>query len=287
MKSFKKILAAVLFIAAGVLAVVAVQRYLKEKNAGKEYEDIREAVVKDDADISTENADDESSDDSDEQAEVTPTEKPNVVKPGTTIPSFPTPTPVPEKEVPIDFTELTKRCPDAYAWIRIPDTNVDYPIVQHPTDNSYYLNHSAEGGYKFAGAIYTENYNTKDFTDPNTVIYGHNMKNGSMFETLHKFSDKAFFDEHKEFEIYLPDKVLTYRVFAAYVYDDRHLLKAFDFSDPEVFRMYLRDIQFMRGMGYNVDTEPELTADDRIVTLSTCNSNSSQRYLVQGVLLSN
>jgi sortase B len=148
------------------------------------------------------------------------------------------------------------------------------------------LDHNPYGKYEFAGSIFTEDYNTKDFTDPNTVIYGHNMKNGSMFQNLHLFEDKTFMEEHPTFEIYLPDRILTYQVFAAYNYDDRHLMKAFDFTDSEVFRLYLQEILNQRSMSANIDHDVEVTNEDRIVTLSTCNGIDDQRYLVQGVLLS-
>ena len=183
-------------------------------------------------------------------------------------------------------TQIIEECPDCYAWIRIPDTNIDYPIVQSPSDNTFYLDHNSYGDYEYAGAIFTENLNAKDFTDPNTVIYGHNMKNGSMFQNLHLFEDRAFMEEHPTFEIYLPDKILTYQVFAAYNYDDRHLLQSFDFKDSRLFELYLEEIRNQRSMSANIDAEVAVTAEDKIVTLSTCNGINDQRYLVQGVLLS-
>jgi sortase B len=158
--------------------------------------------------------------------------------------------------------------------------------VQSPSDNTFYLDHNSYGDYEYAGAIFTENLNAKDFTDPNTVIYGHNMKNGSMFQNLHLFEDRAFMEEHPTFEIYLPDKILTYQVFAAYNYDDRHLLQSFDFKDSRLFELYLEEIRNQRSMSANIDAEVAVTAEDKIVTLSTCNGINDQRYLVQGVLLS-
>ena len=89
--------------------------------------------------------------------------------------------------IPVKFGELQSVNPDVYAWITVPGTEIDYPILQHPSDNSYYLMHNIDGSYGYPGCIYTENLNSKDFTDNNTVIYGHNMKNGSMFAQLHKF----------------------------------------------------------------------------------------------------
>ena len=189
-------------------------------------------------------------------------------------------------ECPVDFDQIMEECPDCYAWIRIPDTNIDYPIVQSPTDNTFYLDHNSYGDYEYAGAIFTENLNAKDFSDPNTVIYGHNMKNGSMFQNLHLFEDRAFMEEHSTFEVYLPDRILTYQVFAAYNYDDRHLLQSFDFKDSRVFELYLEEIKNQRSMSANIDADVAVTSEDKIVTLSTCNGINDQRYLVQGVLLS-
>ena len=169
----------------------------------------------------------------------------------------------------------------------MPGTKVDYPILQHDSDNSYYLNHDIDGKEDIAGAIFTENYNRKDFTDPNTVIYGHNMKNGSMFRTLHNYSDRSFFDENRDITIYMPDKILHYKIFAAYLYDSRHLLLNFDFQDPQVFAGYLEDVRSMRDMNSFVDTSMEVTAEDRIITLSTCYAGmADRRYLVQAVLVS-
>ena len=189
-------------------------------------------------------------------------------------------------ECPVDFDQITEECPDCYAWIRIPDTNIDYPVVQSPSDNAFYLDHNSYGDYEYGGAIFTENLNAKDFSDPNTVIYGHNMKNGSMFQNLHLFEDRAFMEEHSTFEVYLPDRILTYQVFAAYNYDDRHLLQSFDFKDSRVFELYLEEIKNQRSMSANIDADVAVTSEDKIVTLSTCNGINDQRYLVQGVLLS-
>lgn len=189
-------------------------------------------------------------------------------------------------EVPIDFESLTAEYPDIYAWIYIPGTNVNYPILQREGDNSYYLNHTYEGKRRSEGAIYTEDYNTKDFSDPNTVIYGHNMKNGSMFQTLHKYKNRQFFMEHPDLYIYQEGRILKYRIFAAYVYDSRHLMKSFDFDDELIFRIYLNSVLTKKEMSSNIDTDVSVTTEDKIITLSTCNNNDAQRYLVQAVLLS-
>ena len=123
----------------------------------------------------------------------------------------------PPEEGAIDFEYLKTLNEDIYAWITVPGTIIDYPILQHPTDDSYYLHHNLDGSYGYPGCIYTESLNTKDFEDPNTVIYGHNMKAGTMFAELHKFEDGEFFSANDEVVIYLPEKALHYQIFAAYV----------------------------------------------------------------------
>lgn len=187
--------------------------------------------------------------------------------------------------IPVKFEELQAVNPDVYAWITVPGTNIDYPILQHASDNSYYLMHNIDGSYGYPGCIYTENMNSKDFTDNNTVIYGHNMKNGSMFAQLHKYEDPDFFDANREVLIYLPDEVLHYTIFAAHIYDDRHLLYSFDFADPEVYQKYLDSIFSTRDMSANIDKDITVTTDDQIITLVTCiGSQPNNRLLVQAVL---
>lgn len=186
---------------------------------------------------------------------------------------------------PVDFEGLWEINEDVYAWITIPGTGIDYPILQHETDNTYYLNYNIDGSYGYPGCIYTENLNRKDFTDNNTVIYGHNMKNGSMFAALHKFEDETFFKEHEKVYIYTPQRELVYTIFGAYIYDDRHLLYSFDFANPRVYETYLEDIRSMRSMNALFREEAEVTAEDKIITLVTCIGNRpEERLLVQAVL---
>ena len=187
--------------------------------------------------------------------------------------------------IPVKFEELQAVNPDIYAWITVPGTVIDYPILQHASDNTYYLMHNIDGSYGYPGCVYTENMNSKDFTDNNTVIYGHNMKNGSMFAQLHKFEDPDFFNENREVLIYLPDEVLHYTIFAAHIYDDRHLLYSFDFTNPEVYQKYLDSIFSTRDMSANIDKDITVTTDDQIITLVTCiGSQPNNRLLVQAVL---
>ncbi len=278
-----KLAAACLCLAGCVLAGIGIYKYIEEQNAGSEYDRIRNAVVRTGAapETEAEEAGAEETEDSGEDAAKTAAEDTGQDAAETETEDG---EPV---EIPIDFEALWEINPEAYAWITIPGTEIDYPILQSETDNTYYLTHNIEGEESPEGAIFTEDYNSKDFEDPNTVIYGHNMRNGSMFQGLHEYMDRAFFDENREVLIYLPDKILHYEIFAAYLYDDRHLLESFDFEDEDVFEAYLNRIFSIRDMNSFIDTDMEVTAEDKIITLSTCYSNeSNQRYLVQAVLVS-
>ncbi|MDO4743105.1 MAG: class B sortase [bacterium] len=190
---------------------------------------------------------------------------------------------------PIDFDALAKVNTDIYAWITIPNTKVDYPVLQSTDDSDdYYLNHTFEKKYSSAGSIYTQKINSKDFSDPNTLIYGHNMINGSMFNNLHKFRDQQFFNDNEYMYIYTDGHKLTYRIFAAYEYDNRHIMYSFDFSDEQVLTEYFNSCLHPKSITAFVREGVTLGLDDKIVTLSTCvpNGNPKLRYLVQGVLIS-
>lgn len=190
---------------------------------------------------------------------------------------------VPELE--IDFAGLQEVNPDVYAWIYVPDTNIDYPVLQRQEDANYYLERDMEGNRNVAGAIFTQFYNSKDWTDNHTVIYGHNMRNKSMFATLHNFEDSQFFEDHPYVYIYTPEYTLVYQVFGAYEYPDVHLILNYNMNDHDSFGQYLEDVLALDGINMNFDRSLEVTADDRIITLSTCvGGKSTYRYLVQAKL---
>ncbi|MBE5959246.1 MAG: class B sortase [Lachnospiraceae bacterium] len=188
---------------------------------------------------------------------------------------------------PINFKKLKKKNSDIHAWITIPGTDIDYPVAQSSIDEAddFYLNHGIDKKYLFAGTIYTEKKNSIYFTDPVTVLYGHNMLNGTMFAQLHKFKDPKFFKKHDTITIYLPKHILTYKIVSAYVYDDRHILNTFNFNTKKGIKKYIKTVNNPKSITQNVREDFKATVDDRIITLSTCTSVDSQRYLVQGVLI--
>lgn len=194
-------------------------------------------------------------------------------------------------ENPIDFTSLQAQNDEIYAWIKVEDTDVDYPIVQNSSDDEFYLKHKAEDkSWSASGAIYTELVNGKAFKDPVTVIYGHNGYGDTMFTTLHKFEDEEFFNSHPYFYIYTPDRKLTYQVVSAFKYDDRHIMNSFNFADTAVLREFQEYIQNPDSALKNVrtDLDKPITTSSKIVILSTCITNQkSSRYLICGVLTNN
>lgn len=189
-------------------------------------------------------------------------------------------------ESPIDFEELWKTNEEIYAWIQIPGTDIDYPIAQRADDDAYYLNHTVEGTEGLPGSIYTEAINNKDFSDFNTVIYGHNMKNGTMFAGLHKYEDKDFLKENPYVYIYLPDRTLKYQIFAAVVFDDRHMMYSFDYSMTEGRQQFLDEIKGVRTMESSYDENVTVGTDSNIITLATCiGGQPDNRWLVEAVLV--
>ena len=187
---------------------------------------------------------------------------------------------------PVDFASLKEINEDVYAWLQVPNTKIDYPIVQSEITD-YYLRRSIYKKYLLAGCIYTNNVNSKDFTDPVTLVYGHNMRDDTMFNMLHEFEDEKFFNENEYFYIYLPGRKLTYRILSSLKYDNRRITTAFDFSKKDEIESYQYSILNPKYEIFN-SRDFEVTADDKIVTLSTCFANQpSYRYLVNGVLISN
>jgi len=184
----------------------------------------------------------------------------------------------------LDWDALWAENEDIYAWIYIPDTNIDYPVLQHATDNSYYLNYNIDGTKGYPGCIYTENFNSKDFSDNNTVIYGHNMRNGSMFADVHEFKDREFFDNHRYVYIYTPDKIMIYEIFANYVFTNAHILYSFDCFSKEGYEQYI-DMIFDTFVNMGIFREGVTVNEDTpMITMSTCvTGQNEKRLLLQAV----
>ncbi len=192
-------------------------------------------------------------------------------------------------ENPIDFNSLKQQNDDIYAWIKVDDTEVDYPIVQSKDDDEFYLKHSAlDKKWLDSGAIYTQSCNKTDFSDPVTLIYGHNGYKQTMFTTLHKFEKEDFFNSNEYFYIYTPNRKLTYQIVSAFKYDDRHIMNSFDFNNEENLKEFQNIVTNPNSTLKNVRTDLDVPVDknSKIVVLSTCiTGQRSNRFLVCGVLV--
>lgn len=187
---------------------------------------------------------------------------------------------------PVNFTALLKQNPDVCGWIVVEGTPINYPILRSGADKAedFYLDHDLTAREKKAGSIYIQRLNSADFSDANTIIYGHNMMNGSMFGTLKRFRDGNFFNENDDIAIYLPDRVLKYKICSAVLFDDRHILNSFNCNTARGMEAYINTITQSNAWVKNVRQGVELSLDDKLITLSTCTSKDSERYLVVGVL---
>jgi len=189
---------------------------------------------------------------------------------------------------PIDFDKLQKENEHIYAWIDIPEAETSYPILQHTEDDSFYLDHGLDKKYRQAGSIFTEKkYNSKDFNDPVTIIYGHRMKSGDMFGNIQGFySNPENFEKHNMITVYTPEKEFKYKVFAATKYDDRHILGNYNFNNGRMFQVFFKSILSIRDLSANIDKNVELEIGDKVLILSTClKGDFSQRYLVFAKLM--
>ncbi|MEA5013200.1 MAG: class B sortase [Candidatus Limiplasma sp.] len=178
----------------------------------------------------------------------------------------------------IDFRKLRDINQDSVAWVTLEGTVMDYPVVQG-RDNDFYLNHLFTGGSGKAGAIFMEASNTPDFQDRHTILFGHHMRDGSMFATLDKYRDQAFYDEHPTMTLYTPQGDYLVKWFAGRVISPRSFPIAFDSDDA--FLEYVDSAVQASDFVSQVQASPE----DRILTLCTCSYVfDDARYALMGIL---
>ena len=180
---------------------------------------------------------------------------------------------------PIDFTQLLSVNSDIVGWLRIRALDISYPVVQGK-DNDYYLHRTFEKTDNFAGCLFVNSYNMGDFTDQNTIIYGHNMKNGSMFASLEKYKKQAYYEEHPVLYLLTPEKAYRLVVFAGFV----------TASDSDVYTLQFGDAGRQDWIDRakrqsDFQTDVQVREDEPVVTLSTCDyTYEDARYVVLGVL---
>ena len=207
----------------------------------------------------------------------------------TTVSSQITTTTVPYTS-PVDFKTLQEKNADIYGWIRIDGTPVDYPIVQSATDDSFYLDHDSDKHYNINGAVFSEHmYNSTDFSDAVTVLYGHNMASGEMFgEFQSLYWDREFLLENDDITVYLPDRELHFQIFAALPFSRMHLLHYYHKEKKSEFELLIDDIYETRKLSAVLIEERRPEYGDQVLVLSTCLSGDNRyRYLVMGVCKNN
>ena len=178
---------------------------------------------------------------------------------------------------------LKAQYPDFAGWIVIPDTHVNYPIMHHG-DNEYYLTHTYEGKANSCGAIFMEAVNLPDFTDTNTTLHGHNMRNGTMFHDLLQYRKQAFLDAHPYVYVILPTgELLQYAVFSAYATEADADYRSIGFGSAAEETAYWSTL---KGRSTEVTNDVMPVAGDQVLTLSTCAYDfDDARYAVHAVLL--
>lgn len=266
--NFYKILCAVLVVVLVIVIAAMWYRNYTQNKAGDIYKDLQSQVNSASPNVTVADSETETEEDTE------PVEEDILSELGVEIP---------EKN--LDWDALRETNKDIYAWIYIPETNVDYPVLQSGTNDEYYLMHNLDGSYGYPGCIFTQLLNSKDFTDYNTVLYGHNMKNGTMFRTLHYYQNEEFFYNNPYIYIYTENGVLVYEIFAAYNAGDEHILNTYDLRTEEGFASYLDTVKEGAYLGGYIRADVEVTTANHIITLSTCTDQSDERYLVQAVLI--
>ena len=185
-----------------------------------------------------------------------------------------------DKEV-IDFKKLKEINADTVAYIKVNGTNIDYVVVRGK-DNSYYLNHNFEKKYNIAGWIFADYKNKLDGTDKNLVIFGHNMKDGSMFETLKNVLDKTWPEKKENHIVTLitEDKTYKYQVFSTYSINPEIYYINPEFNNNE-FSKFINVIKSRTNYDYGV----EVNSDDKVLTLSSCIGDGSQRVVLHAKMI--
>ncbi len=186
----------------------------------------------------------------------------------------------------LDFERLWAVNPEICAWLEIDGTRIDYPVLQSKDNDKKYLTTAYDGTPYIGGALYTEaTYNSNDFDDPVTVIYGHTMRSGNLFGTLQKtYSSELSFADYSGVTLYMPGEVREYTVFAAVPYSKIHLLHTYNFENEYWYNRFFKDVRQIREIGANINDDIAPEFGDRIIIMSVClNYDTSRRYLVMAV----
>lgn len=187
----------------------------------------------------------------------------------------------------IDFDVLRAQNPDIFAWIHIPGTAIDYPVLQSGQSDTFYEDHNADGEEDDTGAVYIELANLTSMCDFNTVLHGKAGKDeDGLFADLYKFAEPDFFEDHEYMDLYLDGNVLTYEIFAAYERENTSLIRTYDFTYLSGCRQFLEDLYGTRDMGMNLREGWENVNEyNYIITLTTQKEDAGRQFVVTAVLI--
>lgn len=177
----------------------------------------------------------------------------------------------------VDFDSLLKENKDVIAWISIPAIDISYPVLQ-ADDNEYYLHRDLHGNYLFAGSIFADSNCSSSFNDYNTILYGHNMRDGSMFAGLRKFRDVGVQQKCRYFWVCTPKTNLLYKIFSVHTAAVNSSTYQVRFSDFKEYSEWLREMNDLSTPKFDTG----LSENEKIVTLSTCTDNATARMVIQG-----
>ena len=180
-----------------------------------------------------------------------------------------------------DFSQFYSQYPDAIGWIYCPGTPIDNCIVE-ADNNDYYLHRFIDGSYSVGGSLFADCCNARDFSDRNTVIYGHHMNDGTMFASIFYYKDQYYYDEHPVLYISTPTMNYRLELFSAFLTDADSEVYTFSFDGDEAYAAWLQRMLAASDFKSNV----RLTTADRVVTLSTCSYEYyDARYVAIGKLV--
>lgn len=185
-----------------------------------------------------------------------------------------------KEEYTVDFNKLKEQNNETIAWIKVNNTNVEYPVVK-ATNNSFYLNHSFDKSKNSAGWIFADYKNKFDNTDKNIVIYGHNMRDGSMFGSMLNILDAKWYknEENTNITLYTENEKCIYKVFSIYKIENEDYYIKTEFKNDNEFEEFVKNLKKRSIKDFNVD----ISKDDNILTLSTCANNNKYRIVLHSV----
>ncbi|MDE7424154.1 MAG: class B sortase [Lachnospiraceae bacterium] len=182
-------------------------------------------------------------------------------------------------DISVDFDVLKKTNPDIFGWLYLPYGSISYPLLQGE-DNDTYLHQAYDKTPNNFGSIFIDYRNNNNLLDKHTIIYGHNMKNGSMFGTLKQFCDEKFYQKNKYFFILTPKVIYTYKVFSYHVADAKGRVYDVFYKDDGEYKEF---IDLAKQSSY-LDTGVKVSTENRTITLSTCTSSDDKRFVVHAKL---